>query len=141
MRRLDPPEYNALHARVGNLNVILADLHAEVIRELAEPGDRVVVDRFAREALLEERLAGLDIDLEQRPRAEREPAVAAASVIAREEFLLALREIGDELGCDLAKGAGHPADRAARELVRLHGREGLARAAKLHFKNTSKVLA
>lgn len=140
VRRVDPPEYNALHERVGNLNEILADLHAEVIRELAVPGGRVVVDRFARESLLARRLAGLPIDLVQLPRAESEPAVAAASVIAREEFLTALRELGDELGCDLAKGAGAPADRAARAIVRLHGRGGLARAAKLHFKNTGKVL-
>jgi ribonuclease HIII len=40
---------------------------------------------------------------------------------------------------DLHKGAGEPTDRSAREFVKLHGREALARVAKLHFKNTQKI--
>ena len=137
--RLDPEEYNEVHRRPGQLNAMLADLHARVIRELHRPGIRVVVDQFAPKAVMQGRLADLDLALEQRPRAESVPAVAAASVIAREEFLLALRALSDRFGVDLHKGAGEPTDRAARRFVALHGRESLVHVAKLHFKNTRRI--
>lgn len=137
--RLDPPEYNATYARVRNVNGVLADLHAQAIRKLAQTGDRVLVDKFADEKLLRERLSGLDIELLQRVRAEAITAVAAASVIAREEFLTALHELSEEFAVDLHKGAGDPVDASGRRFVALHGAEGLARVAKVHFKNTQKI--
>ena len=138
--RLDPEDYNAAHARTKNLNVMLANAHAQAIRAVAESGDRVVVDRFGPEKRMQDELADLDCTLEQFPRAEsRVPAVAAASVVARCVFLEALDELSDEHAVRLAKGAGSPADRAAREFVRLHGREALGRVAKLHFKNAARV--
>lgn len=136
---LDPPAYNARHAEVGNLNPMLADLHAAAIRRIARPGDVVLVDRFANEKLVAERLASLDVTLIQVPRAERDPAVAAASVLARATFVEAIRSLSDEFAVELHKGAGAPTDRAARRFVALHGREALGRVAKLHFKNTSKI--
>lgn len=138
--RLDPPEYNALHRKAGQLNDMLADMHARVIRELQQPGIRVLVDQFAPASVMQKKLAGVDVRLEQRPRAESEPAVAAASVIAREEFLLALRALSEEYVVDLHKGAGEPVDRAGRNFVALHGKEALGRVAKLHFKNTARVV-
>ncbi|MBL8803842.1 MAG: ribonuclease HIII [Planctomycetes bacterium] len=137
--RLDPPAYNAEHARVKNLNPMLAALHAKAVRELAEPGVRVVIDQFANESLLRKALAGADIQLEQRHRGEEELAVAAASVIAREQFLVALHELSEEFAIDLAKGAGSPVDSAARRFVALHGVDKLGAVAKLHFKNTQKL--
>lgn len=137
--RLDPTAYNAEHARVRNLNPMLAALHAQAIAELATPGVYVVVDQFAKAPVLVRALDGLDVRLEQRPRGEEVLAVAAASVIAREQFLAALRELSDEFAIDLAKGAGPPADNAARRFVALHGQEKLGRVAKLHFKNTTKL--
>lgn len=139
VRRLDPPDYNRTYCRRGQLNDMLADLHASAIRELAGRGDSVLVDRFAAARLLEERLADLELDLVQRPRAEEHSAVAAASVIAREEFLRALAELSEQYALDLHKGAGAPVDVAARAFVRLHGRERLGEVAKLHFRNTEKL--
>lgn len=137
--RLDPEEYNRMHQRPGQLNAMLADLHARAIRGVHRPGVRVVIDQFGPESLMRERLAGLDIALEQRPRAEVVPAVAAASLIAREEFLMALRDLSERYAVDLHKGAGEPADRAARRFVELHGRDALVHVAKVHFKNTARV--
>jgi ribonuclease HIII len=140
IERLDPPAYNVEHARQKNLNPMLADLHGRAIRQVAEAGDRVVVDRFANERLVAGRLAGLDVELIQTPRAESlEPAVAAASVIARHVFLEALAELSEAFALDLHKGAGAPTDHAARAFVALHGRERLGEVAKLHFKNTDKL--
>lgn len=141
IQRLDPPLYNRTWQRPGQLNPMLADLHAAAIRALARPGDRVLVDKFADDRLVGSRVRELAIQLEQRVRAEAEPTVAAASIIAREQFLLALKQLSVDAGVELAKGAGDPTDRAAREYVRLHGFEKLAAVAKLHFKNTEKLRA
>jgi ribonuclease HIII len=137
--RLDPPDYNAEHARVKNLNPLLASLHAKAIAQLASPGMHVVVDQFGNASLLENALRGLDVRLEQRPRAEEILVVAAASVLARAEFLVAMRELSEAWGLNLAKGAGHPVDQAARRFVALHGADKLGAVAKLHFKNTQKI--
>jgi ribonuclease HIII len=137
--QLDPPAYNALHARVRNLNPMLAELHVKAITELAEPGIRVVVDQFAHETLMQRALGALDVRMEQRPRAEEELAVAAASVLARERFLLELRRLSEEFAVELAKGAGPPADRSARRFVELHGTLKLGQVAKLHFKSAAKI--
>lgn len=136
---LDPPEYNARHAEVGNVNEILADLHGQAIRALHEPGIHVLVDRFAKESLMERRLQDLDLQLEQRPRAESNLAVAAASVLARDEFLSRLEALSAEFATDLRKGAGAPTDEAGRSFVDLHGEAALAKVAKVHFKNTTRI--
>jgi len=136
---LDPPEYNREHAERKNLNPMLAALHGRAIRELYQPGIQVLVDRFANEKLVAGELKGLDVELHQEVRAERELAVAAASVIARAVFLERLAELSEEFAVDLRKGAGPPTDAAAREFVSLHGFDALGRVAKLHFKNTQKI--
>lgn len=136
---LDPADYNREHPRFKSLNPLLAELHARCIRKLAQPGVLVLVDKFAADELIASRLAGLDLELHQRTRAEREPVVAAASVIARNLFLEGLKRLSEEFVIDLHKGAGEPTDRSAREFVKLHGREALGRVAKLHFKNTQKI--
>ena len=139
IERLDPPEYNREYERVGNLNSLLADLHARAIRRLAAPGALVVVDQFANERLLRERLASSRVDLRQLFRGERVPAVAAASIVARSLFLEGLRELSDAWAVDLHKGAGPPVDRSARRFLQIHGREKLREVAKMHFKNTAKL--
>lgn len=137
--RLDPPRYNAEREATGNLNILLANAHAEAIRALVTDDDLIVVDQFGPERLMTTALAGAPGELTQRPRAEEIPAVAAASVVARAVFLAGLRELSDAFATDLAKGGGAPADRSARRFVELHGRDALGEVAKLHFKNTSKL--
>jgi ribonuclease HIII len=138
--KLDPIDYNATYKQ-GKLNDLLASLHSKAIRELAKPGIHVLIDQFANAKLMQGLLADLHIRLEQRTRAESEPAVAAASIIAREQFLTTLAELSEQFAVDLHKGAGTPVDRAADRFVAIHGREGLVNVAKLHFKNTQKIRA
>jgi ribonuclease HIII len=136
---LPPADYNREHAAHGSLNPLLAELHARCIRKLARPGCLVLVDKFADDALIARRVRDLDVELHQRTRAEREPVVAAASVIARNLFLEGLARLSEECAVDLHKGAGEPTDRSAREYVKLHGRDALGRVAKVHFKNTQRA--
>lgn len=139
VRRIDPPEYNVLHKKHGNLNLLLAEAHAEVLRPLARDGDLIVVDQFGPERLVVQAMAGAPGTLTQRPRAEEITAVAAASIVARQVFLDALAELSEEFAIDLAKGAGTPTDKAARAFVKLHGVGRLGAVAKLHFKTTTKL--
>ena len=70
-------------------------------------------ERFVRNALLAQ---GRTIELVQRPRGEEDPAVAAASILARAEFLKRLQFLGREWGMDLPKGARPPVEAAAVRL-------------------------
>ncbi len=141
---IGPEKYNELHARMHNLNKMLAWGHARAIENIlsAVPCSRAVTDqfgdeRFVREALLEH---GRTIELEQRTRGEEDPAVAAASILARAEFLRRLAGLGREWGMDLPKGAGPPVEAAAVRFVRTHGPDALGKVAKTHFKTTERVL-
>jgi len=140
IRSLDPADYNRAWKAKG-LHTVLSELHAQAIRDLAAPGDRVVIDQFSKKDEIGPALRDLSLAIERRPRAESEPAVAAASVIARSEFLVRLRELGEQWELHLPKGAAPQVDRAGAEFVRTYGFEALGEVAKVHFKNTEKVRA
>lgn len=140
IRRVDPNEYNRVYPTYPALNSYLADLHAEVIGALAKPGENVLVDQFERRGLVCAAVSSFDIRLTEVPRAERHPSVAAASVLARQEFLLGMKELSEAFEMPLHKGAGAPVDNVGIRLVREQGEDALAGAAKLHFKNTGKIL-
>ena len=141
---IGPERYNELHAKFGgNLNRLLAWGHATAVENVLAnvPCERVLADKFGDERLVRDALVrkGIDVQLEQRPRAESHPAVAAASLLARARFLHDLRRLGQQFGHKLPKGAGAPVDLAAREILGARGPEGLARVAKMHFRTTEKA--
>lgn len=140
---LDPEEYNGRYAAIRNLNTLLASLHGEVIEALATKTgcSRVLTDQFANAGVMlrELKRRGLRLEFRQNPRAEAETAVAAASIVARAEFLRHLEALGPVAGRRLPKGASSEVDSAAREIFRRGGRDALARVAKMHFKTTDKV--
>ena len=138
---MQPEEYNRAYPRYEGLNPMLADLHARAIGQVAKDGDRVLVDQFAGEGVMRGATSHLNLRLEQAHRAERNVAVAAASILARAEFLLALAEHSERWDIELRKGAGAPTDEAALAFVQAHGRDELGQVAKLHFKNTAKLEA
>lgn len=138
LERLDPVEYNAEWEAAGSLNPLLAQLHGKVLAQLARRGEPVVVDQFEQRGLVARAVAPLGVKLIEVPRAERHVAVAAASIIARQEFLLGMQELAEHFEVTLHKGAGAPVDEAALRIVSDHGPAVMGRLAKLHFKNTSK---
>ena len=119
VKPLMPPEYNEAHAEQGNVALFLATMHGEAIADALE-GDGecvgVVIDQFTFPERLEAalRASGVRLPVEIRHRAEDNPAVAAASVLARSEFLLGLKELGNEIGFELPKGAGPNVERTGR---------------------------
>ena len=142
-----PERYNALHRDMGsNLNRLLAWAHARALEDVLESAGgseaaAIVVDGFTSEEAVARALLprARALPLEVRPRAEDHPAVAAASVLARAAFLDGLDRLSAEIGVKLAKGAGPPADQAARRVLAKGGPSLLARVAKMHFKNALKV--
>lgn len=140
---IGPERYNSMYALFRNLNKLLAWGHARVIENLLErvSCDRVVADqfgaaRFLNAALMEK---GRSVQVVQKPHAEVETAVAAASVVARAEFLRRLQSLSRGYGMTLPKGAS-AVIAAGKEFVRKHGPDTLGQVAKLHFRTTEKIL-
>jgi ribonuclease HIII len=143
------PAYNRLHAKLGSVNAILAWGHARVIENLlgrrgqmTPPPERVISDQFAssKSTITRALMAlGRNIELIQRHKAESDLAVAAASIVARHEFVRRLGELGKAQGMDLPKGAGAAVDAVARQLLERGGREAVQNAVKLHFRNSTKL--
>ena len=140
---LMPPQYNELYGRIGNLNHLLAWGHATVGAKLAAKTDAALVlsDQFAKRDLITSRLRrqGCALPFLQRTRAEDDPAVGAASILARARFLGAMRSLEKSAGVRLHKGAGPPVIQAGRVIVAQHGRDKLAEVAKLHFKTMESL--
>lgn len=138
-----PEKYNELYAKFRNLNRLLAWGHARAIENLLEQVDVdiVIADQFGDESLIQRALfeKGRTVRLVQMPRGEQDIAVAAASVMARAEFLRRLNALGKDFGVALPKGAGAPVDAVGRQIVRSHGLEPISRLAKTHFKNFIKI--
>jgi ribonuclease HIII len=145
MRVYLPERYNELYQQWSNLNLLLADAHAQVICGLQKKVqcELAIVDQFGDEALVREALvrAGCKITLEQRHRAEDDLAVAAASIIARAEFVRQIAALSQTVGVDLPKGASNPRiGEVGREIIAAGGLDALRKVAKLHFKITSAIM-
>ena len=141
---IGPAKYNELYEKFGNLNKLLAWGHARVIENLfAKKPDcpRSLSDQFADARLIEQSLLqhGRKIDIQQRPRAESDVAVAAASILAREGFINWLEREGKKLGMRLERGVSPAVKTAAEKLVREKGPEGLRQVAKVHFRTAHAV--
>jgi ribonuclease HIII len=142
---IGPERYNELYARFANLNDLLGWGHARVIENLlkARPDcPRSLSDKFANERVILGSLlaAGRRIQIEQRTKAEADIAVAAASILAREKFVLWLENKGKQLGMVLPKGVSAAVKATAQELVRAHNPDLLPKIAKMHFRTSAEVL-
>ncbi len=141
--KISPEKYNAIYGKFDSLNKLLAWGHAQAIENIIEKtgAKTAIIDKFGDEAFVENeiRRRGIRIELIQRVNGESDIAVAAASVIARDEFLRTLRALGREVGYVLPKGATH-VEEAAKELIKKHGEDILNYVAKMHFKTTKRVL-
>jgi len=142
---IGPRKYNELYAKIRNLNRLLAWGHAKALETLLErvSCERAISDQFGDERLILNALQekGRKIVLEQRTKAESDMAVAAASILARAEFLIRLKRLSEEVGTTLPKGASPAVELAARMVIKKHGQERLESVAKLHFKTTQAVLS
>lgn len=138
--------YNRLHATMRNVNDILGWAHARVIENLLgkQPDcPRAISDQFGNKSIVRRALMekGKQIELIQRHKAESDLAVAAASILARDEFVQRLRRLGKDSGVELPKGASDAVVAAGRKLVEKHGAAVLGKLAKLHFRTAQKIVS
>jgi ribonuclease HIII len=143
---IGPSAYNKLYAKMRNVNRMLAWAHARAIENLLEkvPSCPMAIsDQFGAKEQVEKALMskGRSLKLVQRHKAESDPAVAAASVLAREAFINAMAKLEKRFEQDIPKGASAAVQQAAGELAKKHKPAILLEVAKCHFKTTDKVLA
>ncbi len=135
--------YNEMYDEIKNLNKLLAWGHARVIENLLEQVDcsNALSDQFGSPELIKNALLtkGRKINLEQRPRAEENVVVAAASIMARNEYVKAMKKLSEEYDMEFPKGGSAMVVETAREFALSHGKEELSKVAKLHFVITEKI--
>ena len=141
---IGPAKYNELYEKFGNLNRLLGWGHARVIENLLarKPGcPRSLSDQFADAGVIRASLLkhGRKIAIEQRPRAESDIAVAAASILAREAFINWLDRKSKELGLRLQRGVSPGVKESARKLVEMNGPGALRQVAKVHFRTAHET--
>jgi len=140
---INPAKYNELYAKFKNLNTLLAWGHARAIENILEkkPCENALSDKFGNESLIKNALLkkGRSINLEQRVRAESDLAVAAASILARNEFVQRMKKLSFEHGISFQKGASPKVKEQASEFINKHGFDALKNIAKLHFKTTKEL--
>ena len=145
---LFPSRYNSLYFTLKsegkNLNHLMAWAHARVIEDTLEiaPCQFAIADKFADVRFIESKLMarGRAIVLIQRTHAEKNIAVAAASVLARDTFLRGMETLSKKYGMDFPKGAGTQVTDVIRRFVAEHGKAALSEVGKIHFKTFEGVL-
>jgi len=141
--------YNQRYREERSLNPLLAKGHVSSIlavlapaHHLNPPPEHAIIDQFAATETTVARAAkarGLKLKVVQRHKAETDLAVAAASILARHEFVTRLAEMGKKLGQELPKGASAAVDAVAKQIVAQHGVAALARVAKMHFRTALRA--
>ena len=140
-------KYNELMQKpAANLNRLLAWQHARALEAALQKKwvSRGLLDQFSTEPLVQRELKkrGLErFNLEMRTKAESDPVVAAASVVARAEFVRIMRELAREFGEKLQFGAGAQAKAQAAQIIERFGARALPRFAKLHFRTCYEVVS
>ena len=135
--------YNEIMGKPGaNLNELLAWLHSRSL-EGALKSQRVqwgMLDQFSKKSLVNKYFTDKTFDLRMQTKAESDPVVAAASIVARAEFLRSLKKLSDKCGDNLRKGSGRDVKEQARAIVKKIGPDELVNYVKLHFRTAREVL-
>lgn len=142
-----PLEYNSLFASFSSRGMNSLDIqamaHGKAIAEVLERTGNtgtVVIDRFCDlkrlKPWLPEELGNVELMVKAE---DKEPAVAAASILARSVYLEQLAILSCKFGIVLKPGAGEQVDSTGRKLVSESGAKVLVETAKLHFSNTLRI--
>lgn len=140
---INPAKYNELYAKFKNLNKLLAWGHARVIENILEKKDCTfaISDKFGDEKLIKNALMnkGQGIHLEQKCKAESDIAVAAASIIARAQFLSIMCDLSQKYNIEIPKGASDRVITVAKDIKTRYSKDELRNAVKVHFKTYESI--
>lgn len=135
---IPPKEYNKRYKLTPNVNTILSEEHSKVIQNLFDKVGKinVITDQFSvRTNIMRENL-GEHINFVTK--GERYPAVAAASILARNKFNEWFEE-EPALTLGLQKGASVAVENHAREIKNNFGLDIFNEIAKIHFATYKKI--
>lgn len=140
-------QYNQLMGtRFRSQNQILAFQHARALQDAL--GQKKVpwglLDQFTEDPLVQRELTKLGVtgfELRMRTKAEEDPVVAAASIVARAEYVRQMNILSKRFGEKLQKGASAAVKAQAHEIIRRHGADALRDYCKLHFRTAYEVVS
>ncbi len=140
---IGPEKYNELYEKMRNLNRILAWAHSRAIENILEevPCSSAITDQFGDKSFVLNALMkrGKNIELIQKTKGEEDIVVAAASIIARAEFLKRLYFLSQDWGMEIPRGASPAVEERGIKLAKKHGIQVFRRLAKVHFKTTERI--
>lgn len=136
-------KYNTLYTQFGsNLNVLLGWMHSRSLQSALE--ERYVpwglLDQFSKAPIVQRFFKHETFDLRMQTKAESDPIVAAASIIARATYIKIMQKLSEEAGETLLKGASKAVLEQGKRLVKKFGPEKFGSFAKLHFKTAQEAL-
>lgn len=151
--QLKPAYYNRRYREVvaqgGKLNQLLTSGHINALSKALEEletkaleCDYALIDQFTKSTVILQTLHKRfpKVNFSQRPKAESNTAVAAASILARAQFLRTMEELAQQAGVkELPKGGGTLATECAKEIAGKLGKEALVNFVKTHFVNYERV--
>ncbi len=143
---LKPERYNSLYSDMlkqgKKLNEMLDWLHYKTIEPFLEDKtvEALIIDQYSKSGKLRGKLsAKFKKDIIIQTKAESDPAVAAASIIARYQFVNAIELMGRNYKMKFPKGASNPVISAAKSFTQSFGKNNLNKVAKIHFKTMEKL--
>lgn len=145
-----PEKYNELIAAPsfqGNSQRLLGWQHRRSLENILNKYEceYAVCDKFGSEYFINEGLKtgkGAKITIVQLPKAESNLGVAAASILARREYLTRMQKMDAEYAVIFPKGSSDFDSilKVAKHLIEKHGQGVLNKIAKVHFKTTKRIL-
>ncbi|MEN6445067.1 MAG: ribonuclease HIII [Candidatus Cloacimonas sp.] len=145
---LKPEKYNELIAKFKqqgkSLNDLLAWLHSTAIMDLQKKhpeSEGALVDQFSNAQKVWRALKEKKFPLPciERTGAEVDFAVAAASIIARYQFLESFAAMREFYQLNFPQGSQRIVIKFAQDFIHQYGEKRLGEVAKLHFKTTNQI--
>lgn len=135
-------KYNTLYTQFGsNLNVLLGWMHSKSLQSALEL--RYVpwglLDQFSKAPIVQRFFKHEQFELRMQTKAESDPVVAAASIVARATYIKAMEKLSEEAGEKLVRGASKAVFEQGKRLVQKFGKERFGSFAKLHFKTSQEI--
>ncbi len=133
------PKYNQLYKKFSeNLNKLLAWYHGKAINEALKARSVAwgVLDQFSKQKLVDPYVKKVNpnFNLISRTKAESDPVVAAASIVARATYIREMNALNEHCEMELSKGASKQVLEQAKQIFEKEGVDGLEYCAKMHFK-------
>ncbi len=150
--RINPERYNSFYENLSskgkNLNSLLAWAHSKAISNLLEKRKdvkKIVVDQFSGDRKITSIITRntLKTPVEFRVRAEQDPAVAIASILARAEYVTQLDLLSEKYfqgKIRLLSGSGADSDKTAEKILSDFGEKTLRAVCKTHFHNFQSLI-